>query len=552
MNNESGLPLPLRRGIEKLSGMDMEGVVVHRNSAKPAQLNALAYAHGNDIHLGPGQDRHLPHEAWHVVQQKQGRVQPTMHADGLRINDSRSLEAEADAMGHRAVQMQVANSFQPSSAPVQSQSVVQLVRREHKGIGGLTHLVEMTGDGHIYHDTNWAENEREEVSAGDLLLVDMDDAWLSRRGMHQEANWERDRAGEQKHLWVKAIALNHKKLGANRYVREEMLIDGHEEIPKTMHSIWVQGNYADNPEAGKGLATRQGDNMPGWVNMIWLYRNESESGGFDPGLKSKPLDVRTEGFERLLERGFVEEMERWQRRGDRPGWVAHWLPILDVLYRKKSYIAMSDIMRMIILYYEGGLYMDMKIQVDAGRASFKERPMLLINTANFYDRENWAIMANAGCRMIEAIMLAASQKFPSVEELQTYPENYQGAAGQEGSTHVALHEDKGVWNAVEKYREHCYELGIKLTNPRAINSWFDAYDDRAGTTEPQEKDLLASFRRELELMGKADEDRAIEQPQSHSDDDDDELDALLSQMPSVPVSRPGASSSKRDDANLDM
>ena len=26
-----------------------------------------------DIHLGPGQEKHLPHEAWHVVQQKQGQ-----------------------------------------------------------------------------------------------------------------------------------------------------------------------------------------------------------------------------------------------------------------------------------------------------------------------------------------------------------------------------------------------------------------------------------------------------------------------------------------------
>jgi hypothetical protein len=25
----------------------------------------------------PGQEQHLPHEAWHVVQQKQGRVKPT-------------------------------------------------------------------------------------------------------------------------------------------------------------------------------------------------------------------------------------------------------------------------------------------------------------------------------------------------------------------------------------------------------------------------------------------------------------------------------------------
>jgi len=56
----------------------MDHVQVHRNSSKPAQLNAHAFAQGSDIHLAPGQEQHLPHEAWHVVQQAQGRVKPTM------------------------------------------------------------------------------------------------------------------------------------------------------------------------------------------------------------------------------------------------------------------------------------------------------------------------------------------------------------------------------------------------------------------------------------------------------------------------------------------
>ena len=43
----------------------------------PNESEAHAYAQGTDIHIGPGQEKHLPHEAWHVVQQKQGRVKPT-------------------------------------------------------------------------------------------------------------------------------------------------------------------------------------------------------------------------------------------------------------------------------------------------------------------------------------------------------------------------------------------------------------------------------------------------------------------------------------------
>lgn len=102
--NRTGLPDQLKSGIENLSGYAMDDVRVHYNSSKPAQLNALAYAQGNEIHLGSGQERHLPHEVWHVVQQRQGRVQQTTQAKGVAINDSPQLEREADLMGARAVE----------------------------------------------------------------------------------------------------------------------------------------------------------------------------------------------------------------------------------------------------------------------------------------------------------------------------------------------------------------------------------------------------------------------------------------------------------------
>lgn len=101
--NNTGLPNQLKAGIESLSGMSMDSVRVHRNSDKPAQLNAHAYAQGNDIHLGAGQEQHLPHEAWHVVQQAQGRVAPTQKIDGVAVNDDAGLESEADRMGARAL-----------------------------------------------------------------------------------------------------------------------------------------------------------------------------------------------------------------------------------------------------------------------------------------------------------------------------------------------------------------------------------------------------------------------------------------------------------------
>lgn len=103
--NRTGMPDDLKTGIESLSGLSMDHVRVHYDSPQPAQVQAHAYAQGSNIHLASGQERHLPHEAWHVVQQAQGRVQPTIQAQGVAINDDRGLEHEADVMGAKALQM---------------------------------------------------------------------------------------------------------------------------------------------------------------------------------------------------------------------------------------------------------------------------------------------------------------------------------------------------------------------------------------------------------------------------------------------------------------
>lgn len=104
----TGLPNSLKAGIEQLSGYAMDDVRVHYNSPNPAQLFAHAYTQGTDIHLARGQEKHLPHEAWHVVQQKQGRVQPTLQTQDYAINDDRTLEQEADTQGYQANQMGLA------------------------------------------------------------------------------------------------------------------------------------------------------------------------------------------------------------------------------------------------------------------------------------------------------------------------------------------------------------------------------------------------------------------------------------------------------------
>ena len=100
-----GLPLGLRAGIERLSGLSMDDVRVHYNSEQPREVGADAFAARSDIHVAPGAERHLAHEAWHVVQQKQGRVPAQSRIAGAPVNTDPALEREADRFGHRAQQL---------------------------------------------------------------------------------------------------------------------------------------------------------------------------------------------------------------------------------------------------------------------------------------------------------------------------------------------------------------------------------------------------------------------------------------------------------------
>ncbi|MEX3020895.1 DUF4157 domain-containing protein [Kluyvera sp. STS39-E] len=101
--NKTGLPDNLKSGMEDLSGMSLDHVRVHYNSEKPAAVQAHAYAQGSDIHLASGQEKHLPHELGHVVQQAQGRVTATTSVAGMAVNDSPALEHEADVLGSKAL-----------------------------------------------------------------------------------------------------------------------------------------------------------------------------------------------------------------------------------------------------------------------------------------------------------------------------------------------------------------------------------------------------------------------------------------------------------------
>jgi hypothetical protein len=139
------LPADLRASIESLSGVDMSGIRIHYDSAEPARLGAVAYTDRNEIRVAPGQERHLAHEAWHAVQQRQGRVQPTTRLDGSAINDDPALEKEADWMGARALDLSRGSNL---GVPAARSSTLQSWGGASPGSGAVQRKV-VYGDGYL-------------------------------------------------------------------------------------------------------------------------------------------------------------------------------------------------------------------------------------------------------------------------------------------------------------------------------------------------------------------------------------------------------------------
>lgn len=109
-NNLTGMPDSVKQQMEKSFHTDFSSVRIHPESSNAPEVGALAYTQGTDIHFAPGQfkpdtssgQQLLGHELAHVVQQQEGRVQPTTEISGMAVNDDVSLEHEADRLGSKA------------------------------------------------------------------------------------------------------------------------------------------------------------------------------------------------------------------------------------------------------------------------------------------------------------------------------------------------------------------------------------------------------------------------------------------------------------------
>lgn len=116
--NLTGIPDTTKSQFENLSGFSFDDVRVHYNSDKLAQLQALVYTQGNQFYVTPGQEKHLEPE--HVIQQKQGRVIPTVNISGLQLNDEPTLEREAD---NKVMQQKIALNSKDTTQVIQAQII---------------------------------------------------------------------------------------------------------------------------------------------------------------------------------------------------------------------------------------------------------------------------------------------------------------------------------------------------------------------------------------------------------------------------------------------
>lgn len=230
-----GLPPRLRAGLESLSGLPMSDVRVHYDSTRPTEFDARAFASGRDIHLAPGEARHLPHEAWHVVQQAQGRV-GALHPGG--INSDPTLEREADVMGAHAAQTgftSVVGHGAPSAAeaPLTAATtpVVQRIRGTGRGRRQKKRIEEQGGTAPVLPGRaarRRAEQEADlEATAASVEVRHEEHQRTQRRKEGYAAHKARvRRAGANRRAQEK----RHETQRSKRTNREEARVKAHQEL----------------------------------------------------------------------------------------------------------------------------------------------------------------------------------------------------------------------------------------------------------------------------------------------------------------------------------
>ena len=161
------------------------------------------------------------------VQQKQGRVKPTMQMKGkVYANDDAGLEKEADVMGAKALQnAKDTNRTGLKSKPLSNtDKFVQRVPKVVEITWAFTHVVRELNQS-IFGGEDFEEGEigsEGELNAGQRLIINDQDIIMSRRGPNQEGleNRKQNKVGKQINEWYRILFLNNKDVSSqNIFVR---------------------------------------------------------------------------------------------------------------------------------------------------------------------------------------------------------------------------------------------------------------------------------------------------------------------------------------------
>ncbi|GLR16684.1 eCIS core domain-containing protein [Portibacter lacus] len=176
--------------MEDSFGTSFSNVNIHENSSKATEAGALAYAQGNDVHFAPGQFKPntqsgqelIGHELTHVVQQREGRVKPTVQHKGMDVNDDPGLEKEADEMGakvaqNNATQLKSNDSIKSNIHRSSSNGVIQNKVNPIQMIGGYDSMTPptITPADHARVNARMAtrnsENMADAIRTGDISSI---------------------------------------------------------------------------------------------------------------------------------------------------------------------------------------------------------------------------------------------------------------------------------------------------------------------------------------------------------------------------------------------
>jgi len=207
---ENGIPPSVRAKYENNTKLSFHDVLVHYNSDKPAQIQALAYTLGNQVYIGPGQEKYLEHELGHVVQQKQGRVKATGNLKGIPVNDDVGLEDEADN-----VMLKMLNGAESNSKPVlQAKWVKSVFSTEETPRPETT---EETPE----PETTEEEQEKQKLKEG--VYEDENKVFIIRNG--------------EQHLYINGVEVNHDDESIDNFKQELININRDTTEPEKLGDI---------------------------------------------------------------------------------------------------------------------------------------------------------------------------------------------------------------------------------------------------------------------------------------------------------------------------